>query len=427
MSYKKKLNFRLAATATLMGNTLEWYDYSTYGFFVPIIAHLFFPTLDPLSAVMQSFLIYAVGQIGRPIGGILFGFIADRYGRRISLISSILLMTGPMIIISSMPTYLQIGLIASTILAFMRAIQGVSAGGELPVIATFLVESSPEKKRGFLGSFTLLGGFVGLFLGVIEYSWIHFNMSLETIYDWGWRIPFIFGILIGITSFYLRRKLSETPLFREVETRFAIIKDPFLKILKKNKIALANLFGLSCLQTVSFNVLLVCFTAHLIHYMKLSIKSALILSFLMLSLLLVLTPVMGKVSDRWGHQRIAQYSCIGFFFLSYPLFMLLNQGTYVSQILVVICFALLLASYSAPLPVLFCDLFPTSIRASGIGLGYNLAVGCIGGLSPLAITYLIKRFEMPNISALFLMGAAFVSFFFLKKLKKLRLYLSSET
>ncbi len=426
MAKKKRLNFGLAISATLMGNTMEWYDYSTYGFFVPILAHIFFVTSDHFLAVHQIFLIYAVGQIGRPIGGVIFGFIADRWGRKISLISSILLMTGPVLVISMMPTYLQIGLAAPLIFAAMRALQGISAGGEFPVIATYLVEYSPKFNRGFLGNFAFVGAFFGLFIGIGEYALIHFNMPLKTMYDWGWRIPFIVGVVIGCIAYYFRRKLSETPLFRETESHSAISKDPFLKMLQKNKTALMNLFGLGCLQTVSFNVVFICLTAHMMEFLNMSLEMAIVLNLLLLAFVVMFTPILGRAGDRWGHRKIAQYSAWGFLVFSYPLYLLLGQWPHICQVLALIGLALLIAGYSASLPVLFCDLFPTSVRASGIGLSYNLAVALIGGITPVTVHYLIRYLNMPNLSAFVLMGAAVISLIALWKLKTQRLYLTTE-
>jgi MHS family proline/betaine transporter-like MFS transporter len=426
MLKKRLLNFRGAVKTTLMGNTLEWYDYSSFGYFIPIIHQIFFPALDNLSALMQVFLIYGIGQVTRPIGGVIFGFIADRWGRRISLLISIMIMTVPMIVIAVMPTYLQIGIAAVFIFTAMRLIQGISAGGELPVISTFLVESSPKIHRGFFGSFSMLGFIIGLLFGLFEYTLIHLNLSEETIYRWGWRMPYVFGILIGYVSYYLRKGLSESPLFRQIEVRSGLSKDPVLQMLKKNKKALVNLIGLTCLLTMCATLLFVTLKAYLVQYVKMPLMTAIALDFFMLIIVLVLTPFMGKISDKYGHRKIAQYAAIGFIIFSYPFYMLLNQGLLISQMLAVLGFAILFSSYSAPVPVLCCDLFPTSVRVSGIALGANLAVAFLGGFAPFVAIYLIRKFHDPNIPAYFLIGAAIVSLLCLFNLKKQRLYLTAE-
>jgi MHS family proline/betaine transporter-like MFS transporter len=177
---------------------------------------------------------------------------------------------------------------------------------------------------------------------------------------------------------------------------------------------------------MSATLLFVTLKAYLIQYVKLPLITAIALDFLILIVVLVLTPFMGKVSDRWGHRKIAQYSAIGFIILSYPLYILLNQGLLICQIIAVLVFAVLFASYSAPVPVLCCDLFPTAVRVSGIALGANISVAFLAGFSPFAATYLIRKFQDPNIPAYFLIGAAIVSFLCLMNLKKHRMYLTIE-
>jgi len=262
--------------------------------------------------------------------------------------------------------------------------------------------------------------------GLFEYVLIHLNISQETMYQWGWRLPYVIGILIGGVCYYLRRGLSESPLYRETETRAALSTDPFVHMLKKYKKAVANLIGITCLLTMSATLLLVTSKAYLVHYVKIPSSTALALDLFMLVIVLVLTPFMGKVSDRWGHRKVAQCAAIGFIIFSYPLYMLLNQGLLLSQILAALGFAVLFSSYCAPLPLLCCDLFPTSVRASGIALGHNLAVAVLTGFAPFAVIYLIRKFHDPNIPAYFLMGAAIVSFLCLMNFKKHRMYLTME-
>ncbi len=423
---KKKLNLRLVVSATLMGNTLEWYDYSTFGLFVPIFAVIFFNDADPFLAMMQSFFIYGIGQISRPFGGVVFGYIADRWGRKISLLLSILCMTIPIAIISAMPTYLQIGLAAPLLLALFRMIQGFAAGGEFPVVISYLVESSPWKKRGFFGSFAFVGIALGVFLGLIEYSLIHINMSLQSIQQWGWRIPFIVGVLIGCSTFYLRRKLHETPLFKETESHAELIKDPFWVTLKKNKKALGNMFGVAVLDVVSFNVLVICSISHLIHYVHVPIQTALILNILLLVCIQIFLPFMGKLGDRWGYLNVAICAALGFLFLSYPLFSLFDQGPHLVKALGMVGFAILFAGYVSTIPAMFCDIFPTPVRCSGIGFGYNLNVAIFGGLTPISVFYLIDYFNKPHVPAFFMMSAAVVSLLSLWSFKRQRFYLSSK-
>ncbi len=426
MTHKKHINFKLAVSATLMGNTLEWYDYQTYGLFVPIFIHIFFVEADPVLAVLESLSAYAIGQIARPLGGILFGTIADRFGRRMALLCSILLMTGPVFVITILPTHMQIGIAAPIIFVIMRAFQGIAAGGELPVVATYLVECTPQKNRGLFGSFVFFGVFFGLFLGMIEYSYIHNKIPLDKIYEWGWRIPFAFGVLIGCATYFLRRKLSETPLFQEIVSHEENIKHPILRVFQKNKKNVGILIGLACMQTVGFNILLICMTTHLTLYLKMPLSTAIMLNLMLLVFLQLFLPIMGKAGDRFGHRRVAQISAYGFLIFSYPLFLLFHEWGHIGQVASIFGFAVMIAGYHASVPILFCDLFPTPIRASGVGISYNLAAGFIGGLTPVTVFYLTSRFNWPNLGAFFLIAAAIISLIVLANIKKHHLYLTKE-
>lgn len=423
---KKPLNLRLVVSATLMGNTLEWYDYATFGFYVPIFAVIFFNNNDPFVSILQSLMIYGLGQISRPIGGVVFGFIADRWGRKVSLIASILCMTGPICVITLLPTYLQIGLAAPLIFALMRIFQGIAAGGEFPVILSYLVESSPWRKRGFFGSFAFIGVMLGILIGVFEYTLIHFNMSPQDIQDWAWRIPFALGILLGGTTFYLRWKLHETPLFRETMRHSVLDRDPFWAMLKQHKRALVNVWGLGMLETAAFSILIICMVPHFTHFLKIPLQEVLILNLLLLFFIQIFLPIMGKVGDRFGHRNLAFYSAVGFLLFSYPLYCLFDHWSNLVRTLGVLGFAILFSGYASSLPALFCDIFPTHVRCSGIGLSYNLTIGLFGGFTPVAVFYFNKHFQHPHISPMFIMAAALISLLTLSIFKKQRTYLASN-
>lgn len=423
-SKPRKLNTRLAISATLLGNTLEWYDYATYGFLIPIFSQIFFVSTSTFSALLQSLFIYAIGSISRPIGGIIFGFIGDRWGRKTSLISSILFMTAPVFIIGLLPTYAQIGLAAPLILAFMRFLQGVAAGGEFPVIAVFLVESSPLRSRGFFGSFVFLGVALGILIGGMDYILIDFTFPLKAIYDWGWRIPFFLGTLLGFLTFFLRRKLHETHLYQESRSASEISKDPLKKLFTKYKKPLLVLFGIEVLECIAFNVIVTFLMVYLHHFLHLSFKSALLLNTFLLLLLLIFIPLMGKTANRWGCRTVALSAAIGFLLFSYPLYFLLNQPSLISKGCAIFGLTLLLSSYLAPLPTLFSDLFPTSVRCTGFGMGFNLTIGLIGGNMPLIAFYLIDKFQNPLLPAYCLMIGALFSLPFLIRFKQQRCYLT---
>ncbi len=419
----KRLNLRLTLSATLLGNTLEWYDYITYGFLVPIFSVIFFQEGHPREAVLQTLLIYALGSVARPLGGILFGFIGDRYGRKRALIASISFMAIPVLIIGMLPTYAQIGFMAPLLLSIMRLFQGIAAGGEFSGITVFLVESSPKKQRGFFGSFVYLGVVFGLLTGAFDYLALDLTLPISAIYAWGWRIPFLIGGILGGCAFYLRRKLHETPLYHKCQSLSEVKRFPLGLLFKRYKKSLLLLSGLVVLETVAFNLLIIFLLTYLTNALHTSFKTALTLNLFLLCSIAVGLPIAGKLSSRYGCRKIAFSAALGFVLFSYPLLMLVSVPAPLIQGIGLSGFGFLLAGYTAPLPSLFSDLFPTSVRFSGIGLGYNVTIALIGGTSPLLSLYLIRYFDMLMAPAFLITAAGCISLLTLQILKRQKLYL----
>lgn len=413
----KQLDLGLTVSATFLGNTLAWYDYSTFGLIIPIFAQIFFVSSNPYLGILLTLLIYAVGSVSRPLGGIIFGIIGDRYGRRMSLIAATVCMTVPIFLTGLLPTYAQIGIIAPILLACFRFLQGVAVGGEFSSAATYLIESSPPRERGFFGSFVFFGIFAGISIGIIEYLLIDMKFSQKDLYDWGWRIPFIIGTAMGYVTFYLRQKLHESPLFRKSEEQASLVKSPFLELMRTHKKALGQMMGLMVFETVGYNVLHTYFIVYMNHFVLVSYWTALLLHLVFLLLMLVFVPLMGRVAHFFGCRAIALFGIFGFVFFSYPCFGLLNQALPALKVFALFLMALFFASYLAPLPSFFSDLFPTEIRCSGIGLGYNLTIAIVGGVTPFLNFYLMQVFKSLLVPAFYLMGAALFSLIFLIRLK----------
>ncbi len=423
MNSRPRLNLRLTLSATLLGNTLEWYDYITYGFLVPVYSVVFFSAESHRLALFLALMIYAIGSFARPLGGILFGFIGDRWGRKTALISSVFLMTLPVIVISIMPSYAQIGVAAAYLLSAMRFLQGISAGGEYSGISVFLIESSPIRERGYFGSFVYLGVVFGLLIGAIDYMFLTMEIGTAALYEWGWRIPGIIGGFIGCTAFYLRRYLHETPLYHRCQSLKEVKLFPLAAIFMRHKRALLQIFGITVLETIAFNLLIIFSLTYLTHTLKMPFKIAMMLNLFQLFILGICLPIAGKLASRYGSRKVAFYAALGFLLFSYPLFALITIPSLFAQCIGLCGLAFLLAAYCAPMPLLCCDLFPTSVRYSGIAFGYNATIAIIGGTAPLFTFYLIERFRMANAPAFCIMGAALISALVLMNMKNQRFYL----
>ncbi len=422
-STPKRLNLRFVLSATLLGNTLEWYDYSTYAFLIPIFTHIFFTVPDHSLALLQSLMIYAFGLFSRPLGGILFGYIGDRWGRKVGLILSVALMALPVLCIGSLPSYAQIGLAAPLILASMRFLQGIVAGGEFPGVIIYLVETSPQNQRGYFGSFVFIGVIMGLLLGLVEYCLIDFHLSQKELYDWGWRLTFLFGFILAGSTFYLRKKLHETPLYEKSKRHSCIEKDPLKGLFLNYKKVLGLLMGVELLATLSFKTIVLFLTVYLHQYLGLPFNTAILLNLGLLVFLLICLPIIGKACNRFGPRLIVRLAAGGIIILSYPLFALLNHPSLMTKSIALALLGILWSGYSAPLPVLYCELFPTPVRFSGVSISYNLIAGPLGGLLALLIFFLMNKFQNPLIPSFFLIGAAFISLLSLKLLRKQPVYL----
>lgn len=407
------MSFRFIISATLLGNTLEWYDFATFGFLIPIFAKLFFPFSDAWSSLLHTMIAFYMGTMMRPIGGAVFGYIGDRYGRRIALILSVSLMTIPVALISALPTYLQIGYAAPLILIMMRMLQGLAAGGEFPGAMTFLVESAPIRKRGFYGSFAFFGALVGIVIAGADFFLFSSDFDDSTFIQWGWRIVFIIGAILGLISFLMRRKLHETDVFRNMRESHEILRDPIKELFVKHKIGLLKLSGIVILKTIAFNLIIPFSIVHLTEIAGLPFRQALLLNVVRLCVLVLVIPLAGKLTEKIGSNRLAVISAWGFLIFSIPLYMLTHEPNL--RIFGSIGLAILLGSYLASLPATIFTLFPSKVRFSGIGIGYNLTIGIFGSAAPIAALTAIHAYGNHMIPAYLLMGSAAIALLTLRK------------
>ncbi|WP_457644135.1 MFS transporter [Persephonella sp.] len=402
--------FRKTLFAGMVGNVLEWYDFVVYGFLAAILGKLFFPSGDPTVELLKSFAVFAVGFFARPVGALLFGYIGDRFGRKKSLMISILLMAGATTAIGLLPTYAQIGILAPILLVILKILQGLSVGGEYTTSVSFVVEHAPKNKRGFFGSVAILGAVVGILLGSASGAVITKILPEDDLYGWGWRILFFTGILLGFIGYYVRRNIEETPKFKELEEKKAVDKHPVRDLFKEAKLKFFKTFSLSTFQAVGFYTIFVYIANHLSVFVKFPKATALTINTISMVILAVLIPLFGIISDRIGRKPLILFSTGMTVLLSYPLFVFLSKGDFYSALISQIIFALVTAGFMAILPTTLVEIFPTKIRNTGYSLGYNLPFAIFGGTAPLISTYLIKTTGDINSPAFYLIAAALLAF-----------------
>ncbi|VTT27791.1 metabolite/H symporter, major facilitator superfamily (MFS) [Klebsiella pneumoniae] len=371
--------------ATCVGNALEWFDIAVYAFFASYIAHAFFPTEDPSVSMLLTFGSFGVSFLIRPLGAIVLGAYADRVGRKKALLMSIMLMMVGGLIITVMPSYQSIGLLAPLLILLARLIQGFSAGGEFGSSTAFLVEHFPER-RAFIASWqfatqgasTLMASAFGLGLT----SWL----TETQIQDWGWRIPFAFGLIIGPVGLYIRRHVHEPASFVAQEKSHAPLKD----LMSRQKTLLLLAMGLMVIST-GVNYMLNYVPTYATKTLHLPGSAAFTATLVAGIILTVVTPLMGLWAEKVGRVPLMWGSLILLALTIYPAFrMVVNHTTPTTLILLVGWMALLKSIYFSTVPSMMADLFPITTRASGMAISYNMAVTVFGGFAPLICTLLIS-------------------------------------
>ena len=400
-----RVDGRKAVGAAVIGNVLEWYDFSAYGYLATIIAKRFFPSGDDTTALLATFAAFGVGFVVRPLGGVVIGRLGDTRGRKAALVLTIFLMAFGTVGIGLLPDFHAIGLLAPALLVACRLMQGFAAGGEWGGATAFIVEWAPEGRRGFFGSFQQASVAGGLLLGSGVAALCSTLLSPGQMEDWGWRVPFLLGGLLVPVGVYMRRNIEETPAYRD-----AARHGPPPAEASGNWGLAAQAFGFTVLWTVSYYVMLSYMPTFTQRYAGLGRTEALWSNTVGLAVLVLAIPIMGRLSDRLGRKPLLLACCVGFLVLSYPLFAAMLAGAGLGTVVLIqIVFALLISAFSGPGPAAIAEIFPTGSRSTWMSTGYSLAVAILGGFAPYIATWLIANTGSPVSPTYYLMAAAAVS------------------
>jgi MHS family proline/betaine transporter-like MFS transporter len=397
---------RKTILAGLIGNAIEFYDFIIYAYLAAYFAIHFFPSNDPTAAIILSYGAFATGMVMRPIGGLLMGSIGDRLGRRLALQLTVTLIAVPTLVIGLLPTYEVIGLWAPILLILLRMMQGLAVGGEYSSSVVFMIERSPSNQRGLIGSFSPMGAFLGLLLGTAVCFVCLLILGKETMIEWGWRVPFLFSLVLSFYGVWLRKSIPHEPS----KTIHIGDQSPIRQVLRFHmRKVLAIAFANTSTGIVSFIGFM-----YIVPWAvkEAGISSNLALGFNLLNLLMVALFCVwgGHLGDRFGCVRIARLGALILLLGAWPAFALVKTGGDLQLIIGGIILAIGQGFFVGPLCAAMASLLPANVRVTGIGLGYSFSVGVFGGCAPMLTEFLLDRYELIMAPAMVIAGGALISF-----------------
>ncbi|WP_244968770.1 MFS transporter [Streptomyces glebosus] len=403
-----KSRTRRAVLAATAGNMLEWYDLTSYGFFAASISKAFFPNGDPTVSLMLAFGTFGVSYLVRPLGALVLGTYADRTGRKAALLLTIQLMLIGTLLIAVMPTYESIGMAAPVLILLARLLQGFSAGGEFGSATAFLAEQAPGR-RGFMASWQFASQGAATLLAATFGTVLSLSLSGAQLDSWGWRIPFIVGLLIGPVGYLIRRHVPETTEFTDVASAGEVAVAPIRQVLRNQKLPVLLMTGALAMSTaVTYVIVYMPTYAH--EVLGLPSSAGFIGAAVSGVVLTALTPLVGHLSDRIGRTKVMLIAGTAMILSIYPLFLLLS-GSPSLLVMGVVMFILgvLKACYFGALPALMSEAFPTATRGTGLSLSYNIGVMSFGGFAPVVITWMIAATGSHLSPSFYIMAAGALS------------------
>lgn len=396
--------------AAVIGNALEWYDFIVFGFLAVVISRLFFPADSEYSSLLMATATFGVGFFMRPVGGILLGIYADRRGRKAALQLIIGMMTVSIALIAFAPPYAAIGVAAPLLIVLARLLQGFATGGEFASATAFLIESAPPNRRGLYGSWQMFGQGLAVFCGAGVTALVTRSLSPEALDAWGWRIPFLIGLLIGPVGLWIRRHLTETEAFLEAH-RAPREQQSLARMLRNHLREVFAVMGVTVCGTVGFYVILVYMPTFASKQLGIALSDAFSAQVIAVALMTLLMPVFGALSDHVGRKRLVIIATMSLLVVLYPLFSWVHAAPSFARLMTmqaVLCF--LLAVYFGPISAVMAEQFPAGVRSTGLALAYNLAVMVFGGFAQFIVTWLIQSTGIVIAPVFYVMFASALGF-----------------
>lgn len=389
------------------GNIMEWYDFAVYGYFAPVIAPQFFPSDSASASLIAAFGAFAAGFLMRPLGGMVFGHIGDKIGRKPALTLSVLMMAVPSVLIGLLPGYDSLGVMAGVLLVLLRIVQGLSVGGEYTTSIVFLVEHAHHSRRGIMGSFSGFGAVGGALLGSAVGALVNSFLPHEAVVAWGWRAAFIFGLVVGASALLLRKNIPDLESAEDPDEEEAV--SPVVLALKTEWKAILRITGLLMVYAVGYYLIFLYLTTFLIDIVKIPASEALDINTAAMILMMLLIPVMAHLSDKFGRKPLLLFASVGTLVLSYPLIWLMHHPNELYIIVGQFSFSVLMAAFAGANPAAMAESFPANVRCSAMSVSFNLSFAIFGGTAPMIASYLIEKSHDDLSIAFYLMAAGGLS------------------
>lgn len=385
---------RKLVIASVLGNALEWYDFFLYGTAAALVfGPLFFPVGgDPLQGTLLAFSGFAVGFLARPLGGIVFGHLGDRYSRKMTLIMTLTLMGATTFVIGLLPVYSQVGIWAPLTLIILRFLQGVASGGEWGGGVLMLSENAPASRRGFYTAWSQMGVSGGFVLSAFAF-WLVQKLPESDFMSWGWRVPFLLSIVIFLVGVYIRKNIRESKAFTQAKPQEKHEKIPLLVLVREHPKALLKAIALRLPENGASYIF---FTFSVVYAKHIGISTGDIISAVTLAMLVEFFSILfwGALSDRIGLKPVYYIGVIGLLVMAFPFFWLLSTGSYGAIMLAMFlglpfCHGAMIGTQ----PCIMSDLFPVRVRYSGLALGHEVGSIFSGGLGPMLAVALLIEFD----------------------------------
>ena len=389
---RSRREYVTAGLASMMGTTIEWYDFFLYGTAAALIFNkIFFPAFDPLTGTLAAFATYSVGFFARPLGGVIFGHYGDKIGRKSMLLITLLLMGVPTILIGLIPSYEQIGYWAAVLLVLMRFLQGIAVGGEWGGAVLMAVEHAPNGKKGFFGSLPQAGVAPGLILSSLAMGAVA-SLPEADMLAWGWRLPFLASVVLLLVGWFIRVKVAESPDFEQMRDKGAKVEVPVAEVLKNHRRALLVVVGARLAEVTWFYTVVTFSLAYATGTLGIPRSVMLDATIWGAALALITMPLFGMLGDRIGHKWVFMAGTIGILVCA-PLFFLWLGSRETGWIIAAVCLAigLVYACLYGPEGTLFSSQFPAHVRYTGISLAVQVSGAIGGGLAPIVATWLLAK------------------------------------